>query len=231
MDGRSLYGHENNRVSSTPIPPSLRALLTSVLRHQEDERRTLVRSLHDTVSQDLAALAIALAMMEKESGLSAVGRESLGNCQELARRALAEIKRLSHALCPPLIHEVGLESALEWYSERLGERHGAKVTFKLGEDVGRLSREQEITLFRVVEDTLGSIVTAPGFGSAEISLGREGNLLVLEVVRREADAGSARWGELLPVILSERMQAAGGRATVSSVGSATTVRATLPLQD
>jgi signal transduction histidine kinase len=59
---------------------------------------------------------------------------------------------MSPLLHPPLLDEGGLRSALQIYLEGFMERSKIKVEFESPDDFGRLSREIETTIFRLVQE-------------------------------------------------------------------------------
>ena len=63
-----------------------------------------------------------------------------------------------------------------------GQRSNVEVTLDLPEELGRLSTELEITLFRIVQESLTNVHRHSGSESASIRLRRSGPEVVLEVV-------------------------------------------------
>ncbi len=76
----------------------------------------------------------------------------------LVRETSTNIRTISYLLHPPLLDERGLSSALPWYVEGFSERSDIKVDLELPEDLGRLSRDSEIAIFRVVQECLTNII-------------------------------------------------------------------------
>jgi len=96
---------------------------------QDEERRRLARELHDSAGQLLAALSMNLAPLESVNGQMPqwAGKaisESLGLVNELSK----QLRTISHLLHPPLLDEVGLRSALQFYLEGFMERAKSRST-------------------------------------------------------------------------------------------------------
>lgn len=72
---------------------------------------------------------------------------------ELIGQAIAEIRTVSYLLHPPMLEEIGLLSALAWYTEGFVERSKVKVALELASDLGRLPEDYELSLFRVAWPT------------------------------------------------------------------------------
>ena len=60
--------------------------------------------------------------------------ESVSLCEQVIK----EIRTLSYLLHPPLLDEVGLASALQWYVRGFNQRSGIQVEVTVVPDVGRL---------------------------------------------------------------------------------------------
>ena len=107
--------------------------------------------------------------------------EKITEAQDLAQRLSREIRTTSYLLHPPLLDENGIASALRWYIEGLSERTGLKIEFSIPEDFARLPREVELTMFRIVQESLTNILRHSGSQTASIRIGRDGDDIRLEI--------------------------------------------------
>src|SRR5215467_14531400 len=89
---------------------------------------------------------------------------SLALVQEMNK----EVRTVSYLLHPPLLDEAGLASALRWYVEGYVERSKIQVDLDMPEDFGRLPREMETALFRMVQECLTNIYRHSGSPVAAI---------------------------------------------------------------
>jgi len=150
-------------------------------------------------------------------------------------RVSDEIRTLSYLLHPPLLDEIGLESALKDYVDGFSERSKIAVQLNMDADFGRLSTEAEIALFRVVQECLTNIHRHSGSSTASIRIARENGTVSLEV----RDEGKGIPADKLLVVNStgtlgvgfrgmrERLRQLGGSLEVQSDGNGTLVAATL----
>ncbi len=160
----------------------LRALAGRLMHAQDDERRRIARMLHETTAQDLAALKMHLARLNRTaSHLSEPDRSALTDSISLAEQSITEIRTLSYLLHPPFLDEMGLLSALRWYAAGFAERSGITVDLELPESFDRLPLDTETALFRIVQESLINIHRHAGSETARIRLRR--------------DAGGARAGD------------------------------------
>jgi PAS domain S-box-containing protein len=217
----------------------VRELSARLLQIQDEERRRIARELHDSVGQMLAAVSMNMAHVTHEArSLSLDARKALEDNAGLLEQLSSEIRTISHLLHPPLLDEVGLQSALQWYIDGFSERSKIKVDLELPDDFGRLPRNLEITLFRVVQECLTNIHRHSESSTAAIRVARSENEVRLEV--RDAGKGipaeaqtSLSSGKLSGVGLRgmhERLRQMGGHLDVQSTGAGTLVLATLPIE-
>jgi PAS domain S-box-containing protein len=217
----------------------VRELSARLLQIQDEERRRIARELHDSVGQMLAAVSMNMAHVTHEArSLSPDARKALEDNAGLLEQLSSEIRTISHLLHPPLLDEVGLQSALQWYIHGFSERSKIKVDLELPDDFGRLPRNLEITLFRVVQECLTNIHRHSESSTAAIRVARSENEVRLEV--RDAGKGipaeaqtSLSSGKLSGVGLRgmhERLRQMGGQLDVQSNGNGTLVLATLPIE-
>ena len=159
----------------------LRLLSARLLQLRDEERRHIARELHDSAGQIIAAINMKLVpVMENGKSkpeIDEVIRESL----ELLQQLSTEVRTISHLLHPPLLDEVGLSSALQLYVQGFSERSKISVDLDIPSDFGRLSREQETAIFRVVQESLTNIHRHSGSKTARIKIRLEGNDVCLDV--------------------------------------------------
>jgi PAS domain S-box-containing protein len=213
---------------------SLRDLSLHLLRTQDDERRRIGRDLHDSLGQYLAALKMKLDMVARRHGADKDLVESIA----LVEDSIKEVRTLAYLLHPPLLEETGLQSAIQWYLDGFQARSDIKITFERDPDFPRLSREVELAMFRVLQESLTNVHRHSGSAVAHICLFVENDHAVLEV----QDEGHGMDPSLLPESalsaaplgiglrgMIERMKQLDGRLEVTTGPKGTCIRATAPL--
>jgi PAS domain S-box-containing protein len=215
---------------------SLRQLAGRLLRLQDEERRRLARELHDGTAQTLATLKVNLAVIEKSAAmLEPRARHALAESLVLAEQCLREVRTVSYLLHPPALDELGLQSALNWYVHGFVERSGIRVDLDLPTSFGRLSRDLEMTLFRIVQESLVNIHRHSGSRTARIRILRSSDEVKMEVSDkgRGMPGGKARDRNLRLGVgipgMQERVRQLGGRLEIVSGNHGTTVKVFLPL--
>jgi PAS domain S-box-containing protein len=219
---------------------SLRELTGHLLRSQEEERRRIARELHDSTAQTLAALTMNLSLVQRAAdgdGLDPKSRRRLADSLDLAERCCREIRSLAYLLHPPALHEAGLRSAVQRYSEGFASRSGIRVDLRVASRLGRLPEEVEKTLFRIVQESLANIHRHSGSQRARIRLARDRRQVRLEVQDQgcglHGEAGRRAAEELAVGVgvsgMQERVRQLGGRFEIDSGERGTSVNVSLPL--
>jgi PAS domain S-box-containing protein len=218
---------------------SLRELSGRLLQMQDEERRKIARELHDSIGQLLAALSMNIATVSLEKHkLSSVAQGCVDENEGLVMRVSDEIRTLSYLLHPPLLDEIGLESALKEYVAGFAARSKIAVRLDMSVDFGRLSREAEIALFRVVQECLTNIHRHSGSATAAIRIRRENGVVSLEVkddgrgipVDKLTQVNASRTVGVGFRGMRERLRQLGGSLEVRSGEKGTIVAATLENQ-
>ena len=215
---------------------SLRALSARLLQAQDEERRRLARELHDSAGQLLAALNMNLVPIQEQAAkLGPRFERSVDESIHLVEQLSQELRTISHLLHPPMLDEAGLEFALQWYVEGFAERSKIDVEFDMAPDLGRLPRELETAIFRIVQECLTNIHRHSGSPVASIRLTRDGHEVALEVrdhgkgmVGRPGRTASAKAGVGIQG-MRERVRQLGGRLKIESGSQGTAVLATMPV--
>ena len=214
----------------------VRELSAKLLSLQDEERRRLARELHDSTGQMLAAMKMVLDEMRieaKEQKFAALVNQSIELNDEMSR----QLRTMSYLLHPPLLDEVGLPSALRWYTEGFAERSAIKVDLQVSDGFDRLPQEMEIAIFRVVQECLTNIHRHSGSPTASVRLNRTNDAVDVEI----SDTGQGiasdrvRGDRIVSGVglmgIEERMRQFGGSVKVTSSENGTLVNAGIPLKN
>lgn len=204
-----------------------RSLSNRLLRLRDDERRKIARDLHDSTAQSLSALEMNMSLLEPVVGDQNMQR-IMAETRQIARDCCLELRNISYLLHPPLLDEVGLEFALQWFADGFEKRSSIDVTVEIPEAFPRLDNEVETALFRVVQEGMTNIYRHSHATRAWLSLTCEGRDIVLEL----RDNGTGFGESLAPTEgvglagMRERLALIDGRLEIenSSYGVSVIVR-------
>ena len=131
---------------------------------------------------------------------------------------------------------MGLASAIPWYTEGFSQRSGIKVTLEMPDEVGRLSPEVEIVIFRLLQESLTNIHRHSGSGVAQIRLTINSASVTLEVqdegkgISPLAEPNNAARTGVGIAGMRERVKELGGDFQIGSNASGTLLKVSLPLE-
>jgi PAS domain S-box-containing protein len=213
---------------------SLRDLSLHLLRTQDEERRRIGREIHDSLGQYLAAVRMKLDMMS-----AAPDEDDLTECGKLVDECVKEVRTISYLLYPPMLEEMGLKSAVPWYLDGFSKRSGIETKFEISAGFRRLSRDAELVLFRVLQESLTNVQRHSGSKFAAVSISASEESAVLQITDHGVgmppdilELGVQDWMGSQGVGLrgmKERLSQIGGTLDISSDQSGTNIRATVPL--
>ena len=217
---------------------AVRELSGRLLQLQDEERRRIARELHDSVGQLLAAASMTVSKVSRaRAELSPEVNESVKEIVGLLEQASREIRTMSHLLHPPMLDEVGLDSAVRGFIEGFAQRSNIDVSFVVSPGFERLSQDHEIAIFRVVQECLTNIHRHSGSKTAKILLSRRDGLVHCEIsdqgkgipdIHQLAPNSSATIGVGLRG-MTERVRQLGGILEIYSNSEGTTIAIELPV--
>lgn len=222
----------NNELRSTQ--ESLRRLTGRLMQIQDGERRRVARDVHDGLGQYLVGVKMGIDQLARRLAPDPVNHESICEVSVLLNRAISETRTISHLLHPPLLDEIGLESALAVYADGFAKRSGITVSVGVAPDLGRLDSDVETALFRVVQECLLNVHRHSNSATANVLLERMNGEIRLEVRDQGVGmtAGDEPDGAALGVGLlgiRERIRQLNGKLEIiSGKGKGTLVVATIP---
>src|SRR3990172_260276 len=157
---------------------------------QEDERTRLARELHDDTIQAVIALKQRLQLAQK-SVKDQHGRQSLTELETLAEQTIENLRRLTRALRPIYLEDLGLVTALEMLAREMSQTNHLVVDFQKRGQERRLSREVELSLYRIAQESLNNVIKHSKASRADLKIIFENAEIKMEV----SDNGS---GFLVP---------------------------------
>ena len=214
----------------------LRRLSSRLITMQDEDRRRIARELHDGLGQDLAAAKMILDGIAPDQRSPQINREISGEVSMLIDHAIKQIRSMSYLLHPPLLDEVGLQSALQWYLEGFTKRSGIETVLSVEPlDLPRLSLELETAIFRAIQEALTNAFRHSGAKKISVNLLRT-DAQVLGTVRDDGRGVSHGVSNLQPDSIGiglsgmiQRLKEFGGELRLKNVSPGTIVELAIPM--
>jgi PAS domain S-box-containing protein len=210
-------------ISNVQARSDLAASRARIVAATDEERRRVVRDLHDGAQQRLVHTIVTLKLAHqtlRPDDASASGL--VGEALEQAERATAELRELAHGLLPSILTKGGLRAAVDALSSR------TPVPVKNGVSVGRLPAAVEATAYFVVCEALTNVAKHARAGHVEVTARIEDGTLVVQV--RDDGVGGARPEGSGLAGLADRLAAVDGLLRVETPsGGGTLITAAIPL--
>ncbi len=206
-----------------------------IVMGQEAERARLAREIHDGPAQVLANTLMRLALVEQMYVHSPQDVQTeLARMRKALQESLKDVRRFIFNLRPASLSEVGLMSTLRQYAQDYSEQFDVPIELNMPEQL-TLSSNQELALFRIIQEALQNIHKHAEAALIEIDIQqRPGGPLTLTVadngrgfdprtVRQTSPSSSGLVG------MKERAATVGGTLRIDSTsGIGTTITLTLP---
>lgn len=152
---------------------------------QEEERARLARELHDDTIQAVIALKQRVQLLQK-SIKEQNGRQSLKELETLAEQTIENLRRLTRALRPIYLEDLGLVTALDMLAREISQGNPLTVEFQKTGNERRLSREEELSLYRIAQEALNNVVKHSRATCVDLSIRYSASEIALVI----ADNGS-----------------------------------------
>jgi PAS domain S-box-containing protein len=212
-------------IANTEARTEVAASRARIVAATDEERRRVVRDLHDGAQQRLVTTIVTLklahrALHNEELDLPVLLTEALDHAQQ----ATAELRELAHGILPGVLTHGGLRAGVGALASRM------PVPVEIDVSVGRLPTAVEATAYFVVAEALTNVVKHARAGHAEVTVLIEDGTVQVQV-RDDGVGGARREGSGL-IGLADRLAALDGELRVESpADSGTLVAAAIPLPD
>lgn len=129
---------------------SARTRAAALLEGQENERRRIIKELHDGVGQMLTAIRMQVDILDDQRK---------DDIKTQINVAIAEVKRISYNVMPQSIIDYGLEAALKGLCDSVKKYSPITIDFRFIKEIEHtLNFEISIALFRIAQEGLNNIV-------------------------------------------------------------------------
>lgn len=216
------------------VRSQLRNLSHRLQSVREEEKARLAREVHDELGQDLTALKLDLAWMERRLAENPKSlEEKIGSMSRFIDETIGKVQKISTELRPAVLDVLGLAEALKWQTREFENRTGYQCELTIEPDPLELDQERSTALFRIYQETLTNIIRHAKADTVRIQCRRTSDSVELTVADNGCGVDPEKISDphsLGLVGIRERALACGGEVTIAGPpGEGTTVIARLPL--
>jgi signal transduction histidine kinase len=213
----------------------LRRLSHSLMTAQDEERRRIARELHDGLGQDLTAAKMMLGSLVQPNQLKDLkDGKTVIEVLTMMDSVIEQVRTLSHLLHPPLLDEMGLLSALRWYTDGFAKRSGVVTVLEAAKDFPRLEPDMEMAIFKIVQESLTNVFRHAEAREATVQLEARDGQACVSIVDNGKGIGAN--DELHPasygigvIGIKQRVEEFGGTLILRNTGAGTSVEVRIPL--
>jgi signal transduction histidine kinase/ligand-binding sensor domain-containing protein len=209
-----------------------------LIASQEAERKRIAGELHDGLGQSLVIIRNWALLGSGQLNTDSPAKEELNEITATASRAINEVREIAYNLGPYHLERLGLANTIQDMVKRVSQSSGVNVTAELDPLDGAVSRETEMSLYRITQEALNNMVKHSQATEARVSLKHEAAGLRLTITDNgkgfspqnvaSTDGTSTSQTGFGLTGMVERVRLIGGALTIRSApGQGTTIEAVL----
>ncbi|MEW6207002.1 MAG: two-component regulator propeller domain-containing protein, partial [Acidobacteriota bacterium] len=193
------------------------AFSRQLIESQERERKRIAAELHDSLGQSLAIIKnrAALSLSQRENTERAL--EQLEEISAAASHVLDEVKEIVYNLRPYQLDRLGLTKAIQLMLKKVFASNGIRCHFEIDRIDHLFSKEEEINVYRIVQESVNNIVRHAEATEARVIIKRYERQVEIAVedngkgfVTETASRGFGLTG------MAERARMLGGSSSIDS---------------
>ena len=211
----------------------IRRLTEHLQNIREEERTYIAREIHDELGQQLTAIKMDVAWIDKKTPEETTDiKRKLKNIIELLDGSNQSIRRILSELRPRILDEHGWLEAIEWLGRQFSEATGIPVKCTTPEKDIKVQEQIATCIFRVCQEAFTNITRYALAKNVSISINHieENIILVIEDDGIGFDTASVQNKKSFGILgMRERVHSLGGKFDlVSSPGKGTKITVSLP---
>jgi signal transduction histidine kinase len=212
-------------ISSVQARSDLAASRARLVAAADEERRQVVRDLHDGAQQRLVHTVVTLKMARRALERDRQGaRALLDEARQHAQTATDELRDLAQGILPPVLIQGGLSAGLKSFSSAMSIPVGIEAS------VGRLPGPIEATAYFIVAEALTNVAKHSHARQATVTVRLEDHTLHVEV--SDDGVGGARPEGSGLVGIRDRLAAIDGTLRIETPsGGGTVIVASIPVRE
>ncbi|MCT4654477.1 MAG: cache domain-containing protein [Cohaesibacter sp.] len=167
----------------------LKALTKRIIDVQEEERKRVSNDLHDGINQLLVSIRYRLEIAMEQIGDQSKAYPLIEKSLSILDTSIADVRRLSKALHPSALDNMGLAAAIRGLGRDFEESTAITTSISTTSIGNRLEEQAKIALYRVVQEALTNISRHAQANKVEINLGIDDTKHTITLIIRDNGRG------------------------------------------
>ncbi len=213
----------------------LRQLAAHLQEVREEERASMAREIHDELGQQLTGLKMDVYWLKEGLAPADKGtRQQVDTILTLLDQTITTVRKISAALRPFILDDLGLVEALQAHGREFQNRFGIAVTFTTDLEEIPVSPKMGISLFRIFQESLTNVARHAEATKVACTMTRRDNNIILSIKDngKGFDPTKTAGKKTLGLLgMKERILMMEGKFDINSrPGAGTEIIVTVPLQ-
>ncbi len=170
-------------------------LIEAAVRSEEIERHRIAETLHDEVGAILSSSKLHLQGI-KSNSLNNQDLQLYEKGKELLDAAIQKVRGISHNLHSSILQEFGLNEAIRHFIKQLTKGGIIKATNCLSDEYKTQNPENDISIYRMVQELLNNILKHAHASGIDISSTYTKNVLQLTITHNGSGLTQEQFEEL-----------------------------------
>tara|TARA_R110002126_G_scaffold291780_1_gene457923 strand:- start:15843 stop:22151 length:6309 start_codon:yes stop_codon:yes gene_type:complete len=147
--------HTKNEIEDYQM--SLQRLTSEISLIEEKQKKEIAANIHDHLSQSLVISKMRITDLEKKDELKNVSKD-LDFIKKHISDALDNSRKITYDLSPPVLYQLGLIDAIDWFAGETEEKYGINFQANSNVDTIQLSEFKSILLFRCIQEAVTNTI-------------------------------------------------------------------------
>lgn len=136
---------------------SLQKLTTEITLVEENQKKEIATNIHDHLSQSLVISNMKVKELKLKENLKEINEE-LNFIEEHITDALANSRKITSELSPPILYQFGIIEALYWLLENIENKHKIKCDINNNVESFKLDDVSSILLYRSIQEIINNTI-------------------------------------------------------------------------
>lgn len=154
---RDITKAVNSKNKIQEYQSSLQKLTKEISLIEEKQKKEIAANIHDHLSQSLVISKMRVADLQKNTSLNNFQKD-LEFINSHISEALENSRKITYELSPPILYQLGLIDAIDWFLDETKEKYGINCLFNSNVDSIDLSEFKSILLFRCIQEAVTNTI-------------------------------------------------------------------------